>query len=226
MKPILMTTEMVKAIFEDRKTQTRRVIKPQPEKCKGSAGESIGVFTPLYKMPYGIDITEERMICKTIKEYDVCPYGKVGNRLWVRETWCDPNNEGLNVFYKADFPYYYNNQHGDRVKMEVDELKWKPSIFMPKNYSRITLEITDIRVEKIKDTSEDDCMLEGIDMETDHASLCINIEDCTAYENDLIDGSAIKTVFSKLWDKINRKRGYGWGVNPWVWVIEFKQIKK
>lgn len=136
----------------------------------------------------------------------------------MRETWYNDDYyagqdimlslSGL-VYYKAteEFPFLY---------------KWKPSIHMPRWASRITLEVTDVRVERVQDISEQDALAEGVDMETEHGSLCINIEDAS-YSSNLVYGSAIKTVFRKLWDSINLKRGYGWDINPWVWVVEFKR---
>jgi hypothetical protein len=225
-KPILFNTEMVKAVLEGRKKQTRRIIKPQPFIANGAFQFEHKKYTEDNHCYSELSEDHEKFDDFLIS---INPYGQIGDRLWVRETWC----HGHEVFMYRPPNYWYKVQDawGDIniLENEVDKiggkLKWKPSIFMPRDASRITLEITDIRVEGIRAISEDDCLKEGIDMESDHASLCIDIEACTTYENDLIDGSAIKTVFSKLWDSINAKRGYSFFSNPWCWAISFKVVK-
>jgi hypothetical protein len=163
-RPILFSGEMVRAILEGRKTQTRRVIKPQ--------------LRINYK----------------------CPYGQPGDRLWVRETWqCfKPNTEEIinpNTVNIRALAYRATNEWRG---------KWRPSIHMPRWASRITLEITAVRVERLQDIGEVDAMREG---------------DPTC-ENTHIDW------FRALWDSINAKRGYSWESNPWVWVVEFQRIRE
>jgi len=119
-----------------------------------------------------------------------CPY-PVGTRLWVRETWAR-GGDGL-VRYAADF----------FKKPSVVE-KWKPSIFMPRGASRITLEVTAVRVERLQDISIDDCKAEGLEGLTD---------------------IGWRYVWGQLWNSINEKRGFGWDVNPFCWVISFKRVK-
>lgn len=172
--PIIFSTSMVQAILSGVKTQTRRIVKPQPNKDEYvEIGK--GHFVPIEK----------------IVRY--CPYGTIKSKLWVKETFCYTD---LGVIYKADM---------DDADMKLFDsyLKWKPSIFMPQKLSRITLEITGIKVERIQDISLDDCWKEGIAPEY---------------------GIGGKARFIILWDSINAKRGYGWSVNPWVYVIEFRRI--
>ena len=164
MKPILFNTEMVKAVLDGRKTQTRRVI-------KSNLHWYIGQGFPLKN-----------------------PDGQVGDKLWVRETFCIDDQDM--IFFKADETF------------KPIELKWKPSIFMPRKASRITLEITDIRVEGIQDISQADIVKEGIKI-TDEPKRTLYLM------ND----------FFQLWESINKKRGYGWDVNPYVWVVEFKLLE-
>ena len=169
-RPIIFNTEMVKAILEGRKTQTRRVIKPQPS---------------------GIILVWEH-----------CPYGQVGDRLWVRETW-NAGHDGQSL------PVFKAGLSADLTKeLEADELwsGWKPSIHMPRWASRITLEITEIRVERLQEITEEDAKAEG----------CVK-----QIKDGLIFDSAIHE-YSWLWDSLNAK--YPWESNPWVWVISFKGV--
>lgn len=168
-KPILFSGAMVRAILEGKKTQTRRVIKPQPMLDTHTR------VTACYK----------------------CPYGAPGDRLWVRETWTThQNDKGADcLLYRAEVP--------------DPELyaPWRPSIFMPRAASRIMLEVTGVRVERIQEISEADAIAEGVEI--------IPI-DTSTWTN--------RQSFSILWDKINAKRGYSWASNPWVFVISFKLI--
>ncbi len=182
--PILFSTDMVKAILEGRKTMTRRIVKPQPKRVHE-------VFKLLER--------DKTLLNGCIK----CPYGRVDDRLWVRETWCqdlDFNGITKSVVYKA-------SAHPNAG------FKWKPSIHMFRWMSRINLEITGVRVERLQEISEADIKAEGISLDTDMFPTINTIDKLTVR-------------FSRLWDSINAKRGYGWSVNPWVWVIEFKMVGK
>lgn len=194
-RPIIFNQEMVKAILEGRKSQTRRVIKPQPFDILGDEDEYIHCVGNDYKK-YNIKI----------------PY-RIGQKLWVREIF------GIDWENKAFYKEAYN-----RRRVEAGYLPrfkkhpcWKSSIFMPKKYARIWLKVIDIRVEKIQDISENDCIKEGVKM-------------CYWYRNlkgeDVTFNSKYKMGFANLWDNINAKHGYGWEENPFCWVIEFKRINK
>lgn len=199
-RPILFNTEMVEALLAGNKTQTRRVIKcDENEKITGPAVRSNGAAI------YFTDGTEGFRIQQ-------CRYGVPGDQLWVREKWnasrrftgdIDYDLNPANVivsYYAGDFPKYR------------DKDKWKPSIHMHRISSRIQLEVTSVRVEQVQDISEEDAEGEGITHQ--HAM---------EYADD---GSADYVLaFWELWDSINEKRGFGWKVNPWVWVVEFEVIK-
>lgn len=184
-RPILFKGEMVNAILDGRKTQTRRVIKPQPNCVHDN----------------------HRWVWLKEKWVD-CPYGQPGDRLWVRETFCDLGAGTIpgRILYRASFndldlEMFHQSGHGSPI--------WHPSIFMPRWASRITLEIVNVRVERVQDISIADCVAEGIKDSNDLKYLA---------------GSGIeKTEYCLLWDKINGKT-YPWQSNPWVWVIEFKRI--
>ena len=208
-RPILFSGEMVRAILDDRKTMTRRVINQTPAGFRfdgfitdGTKDRGKAVFSPSENFQY--DITGNIKV--------LCPYGQPGDRLWVRETFCDRNNNGEQIkpLYRADGQEY---EDGDGWHFEA---KWKPSIFMPRRYSRITLEITNIHVERLQYISEEDAKREGVES---------NFDEGVVYYGPLNKGHAdARIAFSWLWDSINAKRGYSWESNPWVWVVEFKRV--
>jgi len=187
--PILFTGDMVRAILDGRKTQTRRVIK-NPQRLEGLMLEG--------------------------EAGEWCPYGVVGDRLYVRETWCagiewddekpseiDPLCGGNDIFYLAN---------GEKPEGYG---KTRPNIFMPKWAARIWLEITGIRIERVQEISESDILEEG--------TFTRNYPDLAQSKPQL---QWVWDKFNKLWDSINAKRGYGWDVNPWVWVVEFKRVRE
>lgn len=200
-RPILFSGPMVRAILEGRKTQTRRVI-------NFARLSSIRRGRLFYSVPlkswaiasatdYGTHIDEFVELVK-------CPYGDIGDRLWVRETFCESyeqqcadaagmtNTSGKYWDYRADFE---NPGRG-----------WRPSIHMPRGASRITLEITYVRVERLQDISEADAIAEG----------------CKAWKGVPGDGemSAVE-AFRRLWESINGADS--WKANPWVWVVSFER---
>lgn len=191
-RPILFSGEMVRAILEGRKTQTRRVLKSQPR----------GNYKPTGFIDKGCDY--EFHDAEHEAKYWHCPYGKPGDRLWIRESWANiPETYPGNLHLKADAT------KDDLLWFTEMGWKWKPSIHMPRWASRITLEIVNIRVERLQDISEEDAKAEG----------AIPVG-WIKHEEHL--PHYVKS-FIKLWNSINAKRGYGWDTNPWVWVIEFKK---
>jgi len=201
-RPILFKTEMVRAILDGRKTQTRRVIKPQPPCGLGKLDVSEPIWT------YTESDREWR-----------CPYGQIGDRSWVREAW------GVGSFYdkfapreipELGTPFYRadNNPRSEVVK------KWRPSIFMPRWASRITLEITDVRIERVQDISEADAKAEGIFQSGAHGAYAPRYYEAWIGDRCISNESGVY-VFRCLWDSINAKRGYSWDSNPFVWVVTF-----
>lgn len=181
-RPILFSGEMVRAILDGRKTQTRRVIKPQPAddiKPANFPNPKVHGWMSSLRHQYGS------------KTAHICPYGQIGDLLWVREKFSLCRFDGGELWYWAD-----GSPGGG------DWTKPKPSIFMPRWASRITLEITDVRVERVQDISNDDALAEGIDR-----------------TNTSIKGYA-RQRFEQLWASINGNAS--WDANPWVWVIEFQ----
>ena len=129
---------------------------------------------------------------------------KPSDILWVRETWADVFGK---YEYRAD---YSESENTYRVKRYGTTIaKWRPAIFMPRAAARIFLRVTDVRVERLQDITEDDATAEGLRIGIGGAP-CFSCRD----------------AFAELWDKLNAKRGYGWDTNPWVWVIEFERCEK
>lgn len=204
-RPILFRGEMVRAILDGAKTQTRRLMKPQPEPDPTNPGKH---WWPSNWVQSMMSIEDE--LCgedKTMAPY-FCPYGKIGDRLWVRETFSDPFP--LDIECK-NFTGFFRATDPDR------KAKWKPSIFMPRWACRLVLEITDVRVERLNDISHEDAIAEG----------------CQGYNwvssspyfagPHTDDGELPQEEYRTLWESIN---GVGsWAANPMVWVISFRRIE-
>lgn len=195
-RPILFSAPMVQAILEGRKTQTRRVIK--------------GLGSKL-----GDEYCTELRNGEIVETAALCPYGTAGDRLWVRETWQAQTLDGQWWHeVKRDDRSVMNWAWTNPVKPAYDLTppKWLPSIHMPRMACRITLEVVSVRVERLQDISGEDCVAEGVD---------------ALYEPDtnVPADHYNRQTFASLWDSINAKRGFGWAANPWVWVIEFKQVQ-
>jgi len=188
-RPIIFNGEMVRAILDGRKTQTRRPVK------------NTGMYA-VDERWHGLKVKDE-----LIRMATQCPYGQPGDRLWVRETFALGYNPPF-VYYRSDFyllSKYFDhrptNQKGSCVPYRV---KWQPSIHMPRNKSRITLEITNVRVERVQEITPIDVLSEVAPRE--------------------IKCGFTFDYFKKLWDSIYAAKGLGWSNNPWVWVVEFKRV--
>jgi len=229
-RPILFSGEMVRAILEGRKTQTRRVLNPQPDDdCVWEGIEGVG-YVPTIYMPMREDDLPARF-----------PYGKVGGHLWVRETFLpDPPQDGTWDFYSytdgvlhnfSAIPERYRTPELVLYKASWDghDLKWLPSIHMPRWASRISLEITGVRVERVQAITANDALAEGIS-KTDHWKPK-EVEgrpfDEKWWDDYEFWNRYPQIAYRNLWDKINGQRDsgwFGWDKNPWVWVIEFKRL--
>ena len=228
---MIFNSEMVRAILDGRKTQTRRIMKVQPESNQlglllitdSTKHSDIGKYHWAESNATGNHVRSKLFSS---------PFGAVGERIWVRETWATLGNEdGCYVdwednlckgdersaarIYRAsceqrpgDYGLWsipddaYWKPHTKEHKFEG---AWRPSIHMPRWASRILLEITDVRVERLKSISDRDALREG----------------CSAA--DMKSGDCVADVFARLWASI-----YGsdsWNANPWVWVIEFKRVE-
>jgi hypothetical protein len=146
-----------------------------------------------------------------------CPYGQPGDRLWVRETWNKfPPWEGY--FYAADDHSFGIGECDDSDHIEPHNLRWKPSIHMPREASRLTLEITEVRVERLNEISEEDAKAEGIAYQDDAKEIG---RGRLSHDGSVLYDTA-REAFVKLWESIN---GPGsWALNPFVWVITFRRV--
>ncbi|HFD3847239.1 ASCH domain-containing protein [Serratia marcescens] len=228
-RQVIFNGEMVRAILGGRKTQTRRVMAAQPESNQfgllritdSTKRSDIGKYHWAESNATG---THQRSALFS------CPFGQVGDRLWVRETWQGPlvDEEHLDDYRanadKFQAPEFCEYAADGGARPEFCDLDdnvrqgWRPSIHMPRWASRITLEITAVRVERLNDISEEDAKAEGVkpagDMLPDYPDTFLTPKG---------DFATAKVAFQRLWQSI-----YGvdsWNANPWVWVIEFKRVE-
>lgn len=191
MKPILFNTEMVRAIMDGRKTVTRRVVKPQP----------IYTIVPdkKHRKPMSFFVDSERWIKPP------CQSGEI---LYVRETWAAwSRTEGIapKIHYKAD---------GECLK----DVKWRPSIHMPRDAARLFLRVKDVRVERLQDIDDEGAKAEGANWKNGK-----NV----GWEEKIRRTSVER--FAEIWDSTIKPADraiYGWDANPWVWMIEFEKISR
>ncbi|KRA06210.1 hypothetical protein [Pseudomonas sp. Root569] len=235
-RPILFSAPMVRAILEGRKTVTRRAVNSKPRLTDGSDFAWKGHL-------FGCG-SDDRETARNFSKH-CCPYGQSGDRLWVRETWAADAqvdavaprdlSQGEPIQYPADGAV---RQTGCSM---IAPGKGRPSIHMPRWASRILLEITDVRVERLQDISEDQAKAEGCFF-TDYGQACFHggrgIRDATECEypaskhqqrpgwmwnktnsqEQCLDSA--RNAFGNLWNSV----GGDWGANPWVWVVEFKRV--
>jgi len=178
---MIFNAPMVRAILDGSKTQTRRIMKLQPH-----AGVRPSVFVKSgFEDAHGNEL--------------VCPFGQPGDRIWVRETFAS----GLST--KSTLAYRATHKREDLEDGFYDTIKWTPSIHMPRWASRITLEITDVRVERLNSISDTDANAEGVSADR---------------------LSPARYVFGSLWQSIyGADNPQSWQANPWVWVIEFRRVE-
>lgn len=206
-RPILFNEAMVRAIIQGRKTQTRRMV--------GGKSGNTNVTPTDFDETSGLFEFERYTPFLGYRKYWIhSPYGQVGDRLWVREPFDpiypqNPNyNGGLPIEYDYKATYTHGDRSGDLLGIKK---KWKPSIHMPRNASRITLEITNVRVERLQDISEEDAAAEGGPKILGFNSV-----------NEKYGWQSYIEWYQWLWESINGAES--WAKNPWVWVIEFKRV--
>jgi len=207
-RPILLNAEMVRAVLDGRKTQTRRIMREQPEVIPKEDEHG--------KPGFWIPFNAGKTMVRNDDMHIACPFGLKGDRLWVRETFRVHSRatDVATLVYKASEQQSWTQQT-HRVPIEkchkpavVD--KWTPSINMPRWASRITLEITGVRVERLNSMTEQEALAEGCI--GGHDSIPGYMYSATPHEH-----------FHHVWESIYREES--WQDNPWVWVIEFKRVE-
>lgn len=217
---MIFNAEMVRAILDGRKTQTRRVMKVQPESNQlglllitdSTKRSDIGKYHWAESNATGNHVRSKLFSC---------PFGAAGDRIWVRETFCPVDDTQYGgekwVDYRATPRYEASHPAGwDSAPNDAEALKWRPSIHMPRWASRILLEITDVRVERLNSIHDVDAMREGIQNLTTCSHADFGIPGVVNTQHPV-------RAFQLLWESI-----YGadsWRANPWVWVIEFKRVE-
>lgn len=213
-RPILFSGPMVRAQLEGRKTQTRRAMRVQP-----LPPVARWVLSDHWWVPKGVSDVVQQQFVTTWPNAVRCPYGRPGDLLWVRESWqaffddevaagrqrgprhtlgipAQPNRKSF-VFYGAD---------GELISPEFGVARWRPPIHMPRAFSRLTLRITDVRVERLTAISDDDIWAEGVQVPPP----------CS--------GPIVRSAFAVLWDSINGAGSFD--ANPWVWALTFEVIPR
>lgn len=208
-RPILFNGEMVRAILAGRKTQTRRPIRDDWWRC--------------------LDPDDEEDRAQAL---NMSPYGHPGDRLWVRETWAKssggPDDYPM-IHYAADGTarhYSSETNHSDTFPQPYFG-KWRPSIHMPRWVSRITLEVTGVRVERVQDISDADARAEGfpiprpvptrIAVTDEHGKTTVSRGQSIYFD--------ARGGFCSVWEAAYAKRDLGWDTNPWAWVVEFNRVQ-
>ena len=253
-RPILFSGPMVRAILEGRKAQTRRVVKGVSAETEFAPDFHTNFpehGMDAVRFEDGHAVFEYQTGIADTREHRVrCPFGQPGNRLWVKETWraYEHSETGVDgIMFQADnafIPIANTREAADlwaealHVKAKPKSIRptldggkycvwtpkrhagWRPSRYMPRWASRITLEITRVRVERVRDITEADAIAEGVTVAT--------LGNAGWLGPDAPEGAGYSYVprgFAATWDDINGPRGFGWSVNPWVWVIDFERIK-
>ena len=224
--PIIFSGPMVRAILDGRKTQTRRVVKPQPPNKTRHMQLTEGEWCAFGE---GTQVAGGAWCGETgdppFNRWK-CPYGQRGDMLWVREIW-KPTCSGLTVDT-------YVRYRADDSRREIvhslecrghDTERWRPSIHMPRWASRITLEITAVRVQRAQDISDEDAEAEGVVLAEhwhDTRKAVVDADGRLVHQGRI--GPTAR--FSILWDDIYAKDGLGWDANPWVWIVEFRHTEE
>ena len=251
-RPILFSASMVRALLAGTKTQTRRVVKPQPPAqfvdYNGGHPASFDVSSgrPGFCWSLGRADASQRFWPGMHKQV-YCPYGAPGDRLWVRETWARDSEDGA-VFYRADVGT--GNEADDwqhNIDFGASGYRWRPSIHMPRAASRITLEITAVRVERLQDISEADAIAEGVQPMASPLAVNTWWQGYKDFDGDLIhqqfkgdeppdwmiepkkmkplthlNRSAVD-MYRALWIQLHGVES--WDANPWVWVLTFRRVE-
>ena len=239
-RPIIFAADQVRAILDGQKTQTRRLIR-EPSM------EEVAYVRWAYKNSwyFGV-ITEDGQQCDTHLGMP-CPYGRVHDRLWVREPFAEMppldelderprmsiNMEGMpvqsaegesitcSVIYRADGEWEFNEEETWPPAFQTRQRSiWRSSMAMPRKYSRLLLRITEVRAERVQEISLADAELEGVTLD----SRRFNAKHRRRSARDASENPPIIEVFREVWDKTHARLGHGWDTNPWVWALTFEIV--
>ncbi len=220
-RPILMHARSINGILAGRKTQTRRIIKGPP----ADWAPIVGIYAPTKVNRAGFECPGPETYGASDESYCIrCAYGQPGDRLWVRETWCpatvvastEPGREGQkNIYYRASV---------DAVDEKIIKGHWRPSIYMPRAYCRLILEVTSVRAQRVQEISEEGVLAEGVESWDEWDA---HGQDCQDYyrgatEEDIF--TSPQEAFKQLWNNTNGKDA--WKRNDWVWVVKFKRVEE
>jgi hypothetical protein len=235
-RPIIFSAPMVRAILAGTKTQTRRVVKPQPPEILPAYAPKVYWPARDRHMTHGDPDGAAYLQFERPGDYDGvhvmrggfgfrCPYGQPGDRLWVRETWAWSGDGAIPAFDRVRKGEVWFRADPERTSPGI---RWRPSIHMPRWASRITLEVTGVRVERLQDISKAEAVAEGIErgegfpgwyrgpLPGDSPGL---VESGRKFKTPT---AFPRLAYRALWESINGSNS--WDANPWVWVIEFKRV--
>lgn len=252
-RPILFSGAMVRAILDGKKTVTRRVVKPQPpttERIRQVSGSDYHLFTDrlspgVWRVAGPVWAVRDELAADHGRGPEPlwrCPYGAPGDRLWVRETWATQGNgpdDYPTIIWRADMAAanYAGTTDPAQWKttppgscspifyLESDHLvaRWRPSIHMPRWASRITLEVTEVRVERVQSITAADILAEGA-VERAHQCEYLGKSPVSAFDGKVYPD--LLSLWAAGWDSINGSRpGCSWAENPWVWAVTFRRVE-
>jgi hypothetical protein len=227
-RPIIFSSEMIRAIRDGQKTQTRRtygldVINVHPDEWCYEGSDPLDLDWHVFDLNHSVVCAgnnRQSLPRKFIK----CPYGQVGDRLWVKETWAadrrydDLAPSALPMSADGSTPsLWWKVDSASKRWLGAKPGRWRSSMFMPRWASRITLELTDVRVERVQEITPDDALAAGVAWYG--LGQPSQNTDIHQYRREAL------AWFEHLWNTIKAKRGYGWRPNPWCWVLEFEVVQ-
>lgn len=249
-RPLLMRGELVRAVLAGRKTQTRRLVKPQPPGWVDPTIVNRTEVQHLFQWTEPEQSPPRKLRRWPEEHYMRSPFSFPVTRLWVRETWspvtCEkgdpgawwgpdrnlfnedngPDDQWMQTAYAADATYG-PGQYG-MAKLPgggMFEGPWRPSIHMPRWACRLVLAIVDVRVQRLQDISEEDARAEGMEDDEFRTVIPVDGKPKGATKPYHLPPSR-RAAFANLWDRLYREQDAGWDVNPWVWCVSFKRVEE
>jgi hypothetical protein len=224
-RPIIFSAESVRSILAGTKTQTRRIA-PVKDLTIAPIGPGVISWAVKFAKPVKGVLSSysggrfDHAQAKQIIAAQFCPHGQPGDRLWAREAWGDMALPG----YPAVYAYRADPERGEGWGLPPG-FRWRSPIFMPRAASRVTLEITGVRVERLQDISEADAVAEGVRISSRarRSDTCYGIYECLMPDGKTHFNDSAYDLYRTLWERINGKGS--WDASPWVWCIEFRRVE-